>query len=119
VPIAVSGAAYRTLQETLANALKHASASRVTVDLLFDARRVRMVVDDDGVGFDSTTDSPGLGLTGMRERAEELGGVTEIVSTPGGGTRVTLDLPTGGQEPAAPTSTRSPKDSRGQEKPDR
>jgi signal transduction histidine kinase len=97
VPLAVSGAAYRTLQEALANVLKHANAGRVTVDLLFDDRRVQMIVEDDGVGFDSTSESLGLGLTGMRERAEELGGVTEIVSAPGGGTRVKLDLPTGAE----------------------
>ena len=86
----------RVAQEALSNALRHARARSVRVLLELRPLAVRMVVSDDGVGFD-----PGdrhvrathLGLTSMRERARDLGGSLEIVSTPGAGTEVRLEVP--------------------------
>lgn len=100
VPLAVSGAVYRTLQEALANVLKHAGASRVCISLSFELGRVRLVVEDDGVGFDTTRDSMGMGLHNMRERAAEMEGTTRIDSSPGAGTRITVDLPAKADEEA-------------------
>ncbi|MGH8908265.1 MAG: GAF domain-containing sensor histidine kinase [Egibacteraceae bacterium] len=94
----------RVAQEALSNALRHASAGRVTVELsLGDA--VTLVVRDDGAGFDPTARTVRarhLGLTSMRERARRLGGHLRIDSAPGAGTAVILDCPGEGTAPAAP-----------------
>ncbi len=89
---------YRIVQEALNNALRHAQADTVEVDV--DARDglVTIIVRDDGVGFD-----PGarairerrLGLTSMRERAERLGGTFRVESSPGAGTAVSVEVPGG------------------------
>jgi signal transduction histidine kinase len=86
----------RVAQEALSNALRHARARSVRVLLELRPLAVRMVISDDGVGFD-----PGdrhvrathLGLTSMRERARDLGGSLEIESSPGAGTEVRLEVP--------------------------
>jgi signal transduction histidine kinase len=81
--------------EALANALRHASAAAVEV-ALDTGDPVRLVVADDGIGFDlamTLRDSHRLGLTSMRERAEALGGTLEITTAPGAGTRVALEVP--------------------------
>ena len=85
----------RIAGEALANALRHASARSVEVSL-DTGDPVRLVVADDGVGFDlpaTLRHSHRLGLTSMRERAEALGGTLEIVTAPGAGTRVELEVP--------------------------
>jgi signal transduction histidine kinase len=83
---------YRTIQEALNNAVKHAGAERVelTVDESVDELRVRIA--DDGVGFDPSAATAGFGLTGMRERVALLGGELEIVSS-ASGTVVNAVLP--------------------------
>ena len=85
----------RIAGEALANALRHASARSVEVSL-DTGDPVRLVVADDGAGFDlpaTLRDSHRLGLTSMRERAEALGGTLEVVTAPGSGTRVELEVP--------------------------
>jgi signal transduction histidine kinase len=81
--------------EALANALRHADAETVEVSL--DTRDpVRLVVADDGAGFDlaaTLRDSHRLGLASMRERAEALGGTLAIDTAVGSGTRVLLEVP--------------------------
>jgi two-component system, NarL family, sensor kinase len=92
-------AVYRVAQEALTNIARHASARRVTVALdtgKAPAAPVRLVVQDDGRGFDSSAPPPDgthVGLSGMRERARLLGGRLDIASTPGKGARLTLELP--------------------------
>ena len=93
VSVAVGTGFYRLLQESLANVLKHARASRVSVALAFDSGTVRLSVQDDGVGFDPGGTTPGYGLESMRQRAKELGGTFQITSTPGQGTGITVGLP--------------------------
>jgi nitrate/nitrite-specific signal transduction histidine kinase len=80
---------YRIAQEALNNALKHSAASAVNVTLRREGDWIELEVADDGVGFDvdRVWKSPGLGLTGMQERAEELGGSLILESAPGEGTR--------------------------------
>jgi two-component system, NarL family, sensor kinase len=101
----VETAVYRTAQEALQNVAKHAGAQSVRIRLSRHSGRVVLEVSDDGTGFDpethraaSTPDSgvpppTGLGLAGMRERAELLGGTLEIISAPGRGTTVRLAVP--------------------------
>ena len=75
------------------NTVKHARASRVTLTLMPGEHSVLLEVRDNGRGFDPTGEFPGhLGLRSMQERAERLGGVLTIESSPGQGvtTRVTI-----------------------------
>jgi len=88
---------YRIAQEALTNVIHHADAERVTVTLERTPRTVRMSVADDGCGF-VTMPVTGvhdrrLGLLGMRERAQMIGGMVTIDSAPGRGTTVHVELP--------------------------
>jgi len=83
---------FRLAQETLHNITKHAQAKSARVTLVRDADSVRLVVQDDGLGFDAGR-TRGLGLLGMRERVARLRGSFDIDSSPGKGTRVTVTLP--------------------------
>ena len=82
------------------NAVRHAAAEHIFVDLVFDARRVRLSVRDDGRGFDSQATGNGssghFGLVGMRERAEQIGGTLSIHSEEGLGAEIVVDVPISG-----------------------
>jgi ligand-binding sensor domain-containing protein/signal transduction histidine kinase len=82
-------------QEAINNAVRHAAAQRILVNLKFDARRVQLSVRDNGRGFDpqAANGAGHFGLTGMRERAEQMGGQLTIHSSPGEGTEVVVDVP--------------------------
>ena len=87
---------YRFLQEALTNVLRHAQAKSVGVDLYPEDGTICLAVADDGGGFDVALlneQSRGLGLVGMRERIELLGGHLEVCSQPGQGARLTARLP--------------------------
>ena len=86
----------RGAQEALANVRRHASASAVVLRVgrvgAGDAAQVSVHVEDDGIGFDPAAAS-GVGLAGLRDRAEEVGGAVDVRSAPGEGTRVTVRVP--------------------------
>jgi signal transduction histidine kinase len=85
---------YRLAQEALNNVLKHAHATRVTVRMTIEDLRARLEVADDGIGFEpSLQGAGGLGLGGMRERVQRLGGTLHIESSPGAGTAVRVEVP--------------------------
>jgi len=90
-------AVYRTAQEALQNVAKHAAARSVLVRLYRQADRAVLEVTDDGAGFDATAPGrpgpTGFGLSGMRERAELLGGRLDLATAPGQGTTVRLEIP--------------------------
>ncbi|GAA2040563.1 hypothetical protein GCM10009839_48400 [Catenulispora yoronensis] len=90
-PEPVETAVYYLVSEALANAVKHAGASVVTVAVEADAHSVRAVVADDGVG--GAVLGRGTGLTGLVDRAEALGGRFTLDSPAGRGTRVVIELP--------------------------
>jgi signal transduction histidine kinase len=94
-PLAVKIALLRTLQEALSNATRHGQAGQVSVGLTRDGDVLELRVDDQGPGFDpeQVRSSGRLGLVGMRERAELLGGTFEIHSAPGRGTGVLVRWP--------------------------
>lgn len=93
LPPAMEAAAYRILMEATTNAVRHSGARSVTVRLGW-GRGLRGVVEDDGVGLPDAP-RPGVGLTAMVERAEELGGEAVIERAPAGGTVVRMWLPEG------------------------
>jgi signal transduction histidine kinase len=95
LPAAVEVAAYYVGREALANAVRHAGAQRCTMHLSVrggEESRLILSVEDDGPGM-SGHEPAGVGLSSMRERAAELGGICVIETRPGGGTRVVVELP--------------------------
>ena len=90
-PEPVEVAAYYVASEALANATKHARASRVAVSLATRGRRLLLSVRDDGVG--GADAARGSGLVGLADRVEALGGSVRVGSRPGDGTHLTAELP--------------------------
>jgi len=102
----------RIAQEALHNVKKHAGAASVKVQLEYRRNEIALEVRDDGRGFAAANNGAPLesppghyGLTGMRERAEAIGGTLEVTSEPGAGTTVRMRAP-------APGKTHEPKDAR-------
>jgi signal transduction histidine kinase len=85
-------AIYRTVQESLTNAAKHAGARTVDVVVVERGAEVEITVRDDGTGFAVDAPTAGFGLTGMRERISLAGGRLEIISS-GHGTAVLASVP--------------------------
>jgi len=83
----------RVLGEILTNARRHSGARNIEVRLRTEGDTLVAEVTDDGRGFDPRIAQGGVGLVGMRERVEELGGEIEISSRPGEGTEVTVKIP--------------------------
>ena len=93
LPARVEAGVYRIAQEALNNVVRHAAARQVVVEVSRADGRFRIMIQDDGRGFDPQAASGGFGLVGMRERAHLLGGGLEVESAPGRGTRVILEVP--------------------------
>jgi signal transduction histidine kinase len=90
----IETALYRLVQESLSNAARHAHAEHVDIEVLEHDDEVRVLVRDDGRGFDADAPSSGFGLTGMRERVALAGGHLEITSS-SAGTTIAAALPSG------------------------
>ena len=90
---------FRNVRELLINVVKHARAKKIKVSIQKVGSRIRVSVEDDGVGFDSAkaesliTSKEAFGLFSIRERLEHLGGNLEIESSPGCGCRITITSP--------------------------
>ena len=84
-------------QEALNNALQHADAESIRLDLSFEPSFVHLKIEDDGSGYDIPSirleKSGHYGLKGMQERAERLNGSLEVISQPGNGTTVSVSIP--------------------------
>jgi signal transduction histidine kinase len=98
LPGAAEIALYRVVQEALINATKHAHASRVLIQARRTGRVLSCSIEDDGAGFDvkavqSDGKRRGLGLIGMRERLNAIGGTLSIESAPGRGTKLLIRVP--------------------------
>ena len=96
-------AMFRIIQEAMTNVAKHAEAENVSLVITQTGSYVRVVIDDDGVGFDSReifdlSSSIGLGLKGIKERASLLKGTAAVDSSEGGGTTIVVELPINGIE---------------------
>jgi signal transduction histidine kinase len=92
LPAAVEVAAYRIISEAMANVARHADATTCTVRLAVVDRELVIEVADDGAGIPEEV-QVGVGLVGLRERAAELGGVSDVTCPPSGGTLVRARLP--------------------------
>jgi two-component system NarL family sensor kinase len=80
----------RVTQEAVTNAIRHAHATRVSVELQFAEDRIRLTVSDDGRGFDTARVSGGIGMSTMRDRAGQIGAELLIRRNPSGGTQIML-----------------------------
>ncbi|MBM2830821.1 MAG: putative methanol utilization control sensor protein moxY [Gammaproteobacteria bacterium] len=99
----ISISLYRIVQESLTNTVKHAHASNVDIKIslldssegteMSNGKCVELVIQDNGMGFDIKTTRRGLGLLGMRERAEALNGTFSLTSRPGNGVRIRIVMP--------------------------
>jgi signal transduction histidine kinase len=94
LPTATEVVLLRAAQEALTNVRRHAGAGRVDVRLSYADDRVRLVVTDDGRGFDPDRPTAGYGLPGMRARAGQVGGTVTVRSAPGRGSTVELEVAT-------------------------
>ena len=88
---------YRIGREAVTNAFRHARASKIEVELQYAPKYLRLLVRDNGVGIDEGVIRTGLdghwGLSGMRERAEEIGARLRVLSSPAAGTEIELSVP--------------------------
>jgi signal transduction histidine kinase len=94
----IETALYRVIQEALTNVTKHARAKNVEIQLTNVAKHLHCLVHDDGVGFDtpsvlSCKERSGLGLVGIRERLNAVGGTLQIESVVGRGTQLLVKIP--------------------------
>ena len=95
----VTIAAFRIVQESLTNIIRHANASRVDVEIRANDEVIELRIADDGIGIDAArargnTESSGVGLLGMRERVQALGGELALsVGIAGQGTEIHARLP--------------------------
>lgn len=92
LPDDVQVAVFRVVQEALTNVARHSGAGRASILATKRRHRLRVVVEDDGSGFDPTAPTGRLGIGGMRERMELIGGELRIESSPGSGAAVVIDL---------------------------
>jgi signal transduction histidine kinase len=95
----INTAVYRIVQEGLTNVARYAKTNEVNVSIVVDDNSINLKVEDHGCGFDSTRRmaKTNIGLSGMRERAQSLGGKMKIETRPGKGTCFTVELPISGK----------------------
>jgi len=96
LPLQVENNLLRIAQEALANAMKHSHASRIEVTLAYDPDKVSLRVSDDGIGFEVDRSAAvyggHFGLLDMSERAEKIGGAFSLISAPGQGTEIRVEV---------------------------
>jgi signal transduction histidine kinase len=95
----LESALYRLIQEALTNAAKHGNASRAVVEIREQSGEVRLLVRDNGSGFDPKAKSEGFGLLGMQERVALLGGELQVESSFDGDTTIRARMPAQRRQP--------------------
>ena len=99
LPFEMEIAVFRAVQEAISNVVRHAQAETVLIEVAVVGGVLEVDIEDDGVGFDlaevggPAASGRGLGILGMHERMELIGGIAKVTSSPDGGTRVTLRVP--------------------------
>lgn len=86
---------YRILQEQLRNILKYAKAKRIEVEVFIYNDKLNMSITDDGIGFDVKAVKGGIGIANMKRRAELFSGKLDIISSPGNGCKILIEIPLG------------------------
>jgi two-component system sensor histidine kinase UhpB len=84
---------YRIIQEQVSNILKHAMASNVCIRIEADGANYRLVIEDDGTGFDPDKKSNGIGLKNIESRCSLIGGSMILITAPGLGCKIEIDIP--------------------------
>ena len=92
IPKAVGFECYRIVQEAVSNAVKYASSARIQVKLALENKNLSILVTDDGKGFDMSKKTKGIGLHTIWQRAETIGAKVELISAPGEGTRLRVNV---------------------------
>lgn len=93
IPLPIANGLMRIGREAIANAVRHADPSNLSILLNYESESVRLTIQDDGVGFVKSGDLLGFGLRGMRNRAAEISAILQIDSQPQHGTRVVATVP--------------------------
>jgi signal transduction histidine kinase len=96
LPLTVQINIYRIVQEILSNAIRHANAENIVLQCSQDGNDFFITIEDNGTGFDTSilARKKGMGLDNVKNRVEYLKGKTEIISTPGEGTTINIELKT-------------------------
>ena len=92
ISIEITTAIYRLVQEALTNVAKHSQANQVNLYLQEKAKKLFLTIEDDGVGFKPEANTTGFGLQGMRERIEALDGKFSLISKPGAGCKIQVNI---------------------------
>lgn len=92
VPQEIGFEYYRIVQETVGNAIRHAEATCICVDLSLEGKRLSLLVTDDGKGFVPDRKSRGVGLRTIQQRAEIIGGKIKLDTMPGAGVRIEISV---------------------------
>lgn len=93
IPINKELTIYRIIQESLTNIRKYAETEQAYVSIKEWDHKVKVMIEDQGKGFDSTKSARGVGLFSMEERARAVGGTLSVSSAPSNGTQITLEVP--------------------------
>ena len=93
IPVRISDTLYRIGQEAIANAVRHAHPSAITISMEHEKNRVSLLIADDGAGFTPGGELHGFGVSGMRKRAASISARLDIDSAPGRGTRIKVVAP--------------------------
>ena len=84
---------FRIAQEQMGNILKHAQASKVLMRISTDEETAQLSICDDGIGFDTSQEKKGIGITNIINRAEAYNGTSQFISSPGQGCRLLVTIP--------------------------
>ncbi|BAY49218.1 integral membrane sensor signal transduction histidine kinase [Scytonema sp. HK-05] len=93
LPVEMSTAIYRIVQESFTNICKYAQATEVKLEITTTKNSLQLTISDNGIGFDFTQNTTGFGLQSMRDRTLALGGYFNINSAPGSGCQITATIP--------------------------
>jgi signal transduction histidine kinase len=93
IPLRISDTLFRIGQEALANSVRHAQPSKIRISVAYADGSVCLTIQDDGHGYDKSSENKGFGVKGMRRRAAAISAVLEIETAPAEGTRVIVTVP--------------------------
>ncbi|MEP7289112.1 MAG: GAF domain-containing sensor histidine kinase [Chloroflexota bacterium] len=94
LPVRIEASLYRIVQEAMTNTLRHSNAAHLTIKMIVTPEHIRLIVEDDGAGFDlDAVPKNRYGLIGINERVKLLGGTLRLASAPNEGTCLEIDVP--------------------------